>query len=138
MLDSHIGYGAPHKQDTAAAHGEPLGEEEVRLAKRFYGWPEDEKFYVPDGVYEHFAAGVGARGASLRREWTQLFDAYRAGYPELATEIDLMQRRELPAEWDHNLPVFPPDAKGLAGREASGKVLNVLARKHPLARRWLS
>jgi transketolase len=133
VLDSHIGYGAPHKQDTAAAHGEPLGEEEVRLAKRFYGWPEDEKFYVPDGVYEHFAAGVGTRGESLRREWTQLFDAYRAGYPELATEIDLMQRRELPAEWDHNLPVFPPDAKGLAGREASGKVLNVLAENIP----WL-
>ena len=133
VLDSHIGYGAPHKQDTAAAHGEPLGEEEVRLAKRFYGWPEDEKFYVPDGVYEHFGAGVGARGESLRQDWSQLFDAYRARYPELATEIDLMQRRELPAAWDHNLPVFPPDAKGLAGREASGKVLNVLAENIP----WL-
>jgi transketolase len=133
VLDSHIGYGAPHKQDTAAAHGEPLGEEEVRLAKRFYGWPEDEKFYVPDGVYEHFAAGVGTRGASLRREWTQLLDAYRAEHPELAIEIDLMQHRELPPAWDHNLPVFPPDAKGIAGREASGKVLNVLAQNIP----WL-
>ena len=133
VLDSHIGYGAPHKQDTAAAHGEPLGEEEIRLAKRFYGWPEDEKFYIPDGVYEHFSAGVGTRGASLRREWTQLLDAYRAEYPELAIEIDLMQHRELPPAWDHNLPVFPPDAKGIAGREASGKVLNVLAQNIP----WL-
>ncbi|HEU4767000.1 MAG TPA: transketolase, partial [Pyrinomonadaceae bacterium] len=133
VLDSHIGYGAPHKQDTAAAHGEPLGEEEVRLAKRFYGWPEDEKFYVPDGIYEHFAAGVGTRGASLRREWTQLLDDYRAEYHELAIEIDLMQHRELPPAWDHHLPVFPPDAKGIAGREASGKVLNVLAQNIP----WL-
>jgi len=133
VLDSHIGYGAPHKQDTAAAHGEPLGDDEVRLAKRSYEWPEDEKFFVPDGVDEHFAAGVGTRGASLRREWTQLLDAYRAQYPELANEIDLMQRRELPVGWDHNLPVFPPDAKGIAGREASGKVLNVLAQNIP----WL-
>jgi transketolase len=133
VLDSHIGYGAPHKQDTAAAHGEPLGEEEARLAKRFYGWPEDEKFYIPDGVYEHFAAGVGTRGASLRREWSQLLNAYRDEYPELAIEIELMQYRELPPAWDHNLPVFPPDAKGIAGREASGKVLNVLAQNIP----WL-
>jgi len=133
VLDSHIGYGAPHKQDTAAAHGEPLGEEEVRLAKRFYGWPEDEKFYVPDGVYEHFAEGVGTRGASLRCEWKQLLDSYRAEYPDLAVEIDMMQDRELPPGWDHNLPVFPADAKGIAGREASGKVLNVLAQSIP----WL-
>ena len=126
ILDSHIGYGSPNKQDTAAAHGEPLGEEEVRLVKRSYEWPEDEKFLVPDGVYEHFAAGVGARGASLRREWTELLEAYRIKHPELANEIELMQRRELPIEWDRNLPVFPTDAKGIAGREASGKVLNVL------------
>ena len=127
ILDSHIGYGSPNKQDTAAAHGEPLGEEEVRLVKRSYEWPEDEKFLVPDGVYEHFAAGVGARGASLRREWTELLEAYRIKHTELANEIELMQRRELPIEWDRNLPVFPTDAKGIAGREASGKVLNVLA-----------
>jgi transketolase len=133
VLDSHIGYGAPHKQDTAAAHGEPLGEEEVRLAKHSYGWPEDEKFFIPDGVYEHFAAGVGRRGASLRHEWTKLLDSYRVEYPALANEIDLMQRRELPVAWDQNLPVFPPDAKGIAGREASGKVLNVLAQNIP----WL-
>jgi transketolase len=131
ILDSHIGYGAPHKQDTAAAHGEPLGDEEIRLSKRFYGWPEDAKFLVPDGVYEHFAAGIGARGAKARQQWTALFAAYRAKYPELATEIDQMQRRELPAGWDRNLPVFPVDAKGIAGRDASGKVLNVLAQNIP-------
>jgi len=131
ILDSHIGYGSPHKQDTAGAHGEPLGEEEVRLTKRDYGWPEDAKFLVPNGVYENFAAGIGARGAEARRQWTELFAAYRAKYPELATEIDQMQRRELPAGWDRNLPVFPADPKGMAGREASGKVLNVLAQNIP-------
>jgi transketolase len=131
ILDSHIGYGSPHKQDTAAAHGEPLGDEEVQLTKRSYGWPEDEKFLVPNGVYEHFASGVGTRGASLRREWTKLMEAYRVKYPELANEIDLMQRRELPTGWDNDLPVFPADAKGIAGRDASGKVLNVLAQNIP-------
>ena len=131
VLDSHIGYGAPHKQDTSAAHGEPLGDEEVRLSKRFYGWPEDAKFLVPDGVREHFAAGVGARGAEARSRWTELFAAYRAKYPDLATEIDQMQRRDLPAGWDRDLPVFPADAKGMAGRDASGKVLNVLAQRIP-------
>ena len=131
VLDSHIGYGAPHKQDTAAAHGEPLGDEEIRLAKRSYGWPEQAKFFVPEGVYRHFAAGIGARGADARRTWLQLFDAYRAKYPDLAIEIDVLERRELPAGWDHNLPVFPADPKGLAGREASGKVLNLLAQNIP-------
>jgi len=131
VLDSHIGYGSPNKQDTSAAHGEPLGEEEVRLTKRSYGWPEDEKFLVPDGVYDCFTSGIGARGARLRREWMELFDSYRTKYPGLANEIELMQRRELPAGWDSNLPVFPSDAKGIAGREASGKVLNVLAQNIP-------
>ena len=131
ILDSHIGYGSPHKQDTAEAHGEPLGDEEIRLTKRSYGWPENAKFLVPDGVYEHFAAGIGVRGAKARQEWTKLFDAYRGTYPELAAEIDQMQRRELPAGWDRNLPVFPADSKGMAGREASGKVLNVLAQNIP-------
>jgi transketolase len=131
ILDSHIGYGSPHLHDTAAAHGEPLGEEEVRLTKRAYGWPEDAKFLVPDGVREHFAAGIGRRGADLRRQWTELFGGYRAGYPELAAEVEQMQRRELPAGWDRNLPVFPADAKGLAGRDASAKVLNVLAQNIP-------
>ncbi len=131
ILDSHIGYGSPHKQDTAEAHGEPLGDEEVRLTKRFYGWPEDARFLVPPGVYEHFAAGVGARGAATRRRWTELYDAYRARYPELANEIHLMQGRELPAKWDANLPTFPADPKGIAGRDASGRVLNVLAQNIP-------
>ena len=131
VLDSHIGYGAPHKQDTAAAHGEPLGEEEIRLAKRFYGWPEDAKFLVPDGVYGHFKAGIGARGADARRKWLGQFDAYRAKYPELATEIELLERRELPSAWDRNFPVFPADAKGVAGRDASGKTLNILAQNIP-------
>jgi transketolase len=131
VLDSHIGYGSPHKQDTSAAHGEPLGDDEIRLCKRAYGWPEDAKFLVPEGVYEHFTAGVGARGVKARREWTELFEAYRANYPELGIEIDLMQRRELPAGWERNLPIFPADAKGIAGRDASGKVLNVLAENIP-------
>jgi transketolase len=133
VLDSHIGYGSPHKQDTSAAHGEPLGDEEIRLCKRIYGWPEDAKFLVPDGVYERFAAGIGERGRQARHKWTEQFEAYRAKYPDLATEIELMQRRELPAGWDRNLPIFPPDPIGIAGREASGKVLNVLAQNIP----WL-
>jgi transketolase len=131
VLDSHIGYGSPHKQNTAAAHGEPLGDDEVRLAKRAYGWPEDAKFLVPDGVYEHFKAGIGKRGHDVRQKWTELFGAYREKYPELATEIEQMQKRELPAGWDRNLPVFPADPKGIAGRDASGKVLNVLAQNIP-------
>jgi transketolase len=131
ILDSHIGYGAPHKQDTSAAHGEPLGDDEVRLAKRAYGWPEDAKFLVPDDVPKHFAAGIGARGADLRRKWNTLVAGYRAQHPDLANEIDLMQRRDLPAGWDSALPTFPADAKGIAGRDASGKVLNALAQHIP-------
>jgi len=131
ILDSHIGYGSPHKQDTAAAHGEPLGEDEIRLTKRSYGWPEDAKFLVPNGVREHFAAGIGARGAKARRQWADTFASYAVKNPELANEIDLMQRRELPVGWDKHLPVFPADPKGIAGREASGKVLNVLAQNIP-------
>jgi transketolase len=131
ILDSHIGYGSPHKQDTAEAHGEPLGDDEVKLTKRAYGWPEDAKFLVPDGVREYFKAGIGQRGADARKKWTELLAAYRAKFPELATEIDQMQRRELPVGWDRNLPVFPADPKGIAGREASGKVLNVLAQNVP-------
>ena len=131
ILDSHIGYGSPHKHDTAAAHGEPLGDAEVRLAKQSYGWPEDAQFLVPDSVREHFNAGIGARGAAARSQWTALFASYRAAHPELATEIEQMQRRDLPAGWDRNLPVFPADPKGIAGRDASGKVLNVLAQNIP-------
>jgi transketolase len=131
VLDSHIGYGSPHKQDTAEAHGEPLGDEEIRLVKKFYGWPEDAKFLVPDGIYGHFKDGIGKRGHDARTKWTQLFATYRKQFPDLANEIELMQRRDLPAEWDRNLPVFSADPKGLAGRDASGKVLNVLAQNIP-------
>jgi transketolase len=131
VLDSHIGYGSPHKHDTAEAHGEPLGEEEIRLTKRAYGWPEDAKFLVPEGVREHFASGIGRRGAEAHRQWTELLAAYRSNYPELATEIDQMQQRQLPVGWDRNLPLFPTDPKGIAGREASGKVLNQLAQNIP-------
>jgi transketolase len=131
ILDSHIGYGSPHKHDSAEAHGEPLGEDEIRLTKRAYGWPEDAKFLVPDGVYEHFNRGIGVRGAAARREWTKLFSDYRKANPALGTEIDQIQRRELPAGWDRNLPVFAADPKGIAGRDASGKVLNVLAQNIP-------
>jgi transketolase len=133
VLDTHIGYGSPHKQDTSAAHGEPLGDDEVRLTKRAYGWPEDAKFLVPDGVRQHFAAGIGKRGADARAAWTKKFEDYRAKFPDLATEIEQMQKRELPAGWDRNLPTFPSDPNGMAGRDASGKVLNVIAQNIP----WL-
>ena len=131
ILDTHIGYGSPHRQDTAAAHGEPLGPEEVKLTKRAYGWPEDAQFLVPDGVVEHFAQGVGARGAADHAGWNELMARYRTAHPALAAEIDAMQKRELPAGWDRNLPTFAPDAKGIAGRDASNKVLNVLAQNIP-------
>jgi transketolase len=133
ILDSHIGYGSPHKVDTSAAHGEPLGEDEVRLAKRAYHWPENADFLVPEGVREHFADGIGRRGGKARRDWESMFAKYRDRFPDLATEIDQMQRRELPAGWDRNLPSFAPDANGIAGRDASGQALNVLAQNIP----WL-
>ena len=131
ILDSHIGYGSPHKMDTSAAHGEPLGVEEVRLVKRAYHWPEDAQFLVPDGVVQRFADGIGQRGGKARAEWETMFGEYRKQFADLATEIDLMERRELPAGWDRNLPSFPADAKGIAGRDASSKVLNVLAQNIP-------
>jgi transketolase len=133
VLDSHIGYGSPNKVDSAAAHGEPLGDEEVRLAKRAYDWPEDAKFLVPDGVREQFKSGIGTRGAELRGAWEELLSAYHREFPELATEIDQMQRRELPEGWDRDLPSFPPDITGIAGRDASGEVLNALGKNIP----WL-
>ena len=133
IVDSHIAYGAPHKQDTKEAHGEPLGEDEIRLAKRNYGWPEDAKFLVPDGVREHFAAGIGARGHELRTGWEDLFARYGKEHPQLADQVTRMQRRQLPDGWDKNLPVFPADPKGIASRDSSAKVLNVLAQNVP----WL-
>jgi transketolase len=133
IVDSHIGYGAPHKQDTSAAHGEPLGEDEVRLAKRSYGWPEDAKFLVPEGVRENFADGIGVRGRELREEWQAHFESYRRCHPELAEGLERMQHREPPPGWDAGLPVFPTSDKGLATRDSSGKVLNAIAQRHP----WL-
>jgi transketolase len=133
IVDSHIGYGSPHREDTPAAHGEPLGEEEIRATKRIYGWPEDAKFLVPDGVREHFQEGIGKRGRELRTAWQSRFQQYKAEFPLPADEIERMQRRDLPDGWDKDLPVFPADAKGLAGRESSSKVLNAIAKNLP----WL-
>jgi transketolase len=133
VVDSHIGYGSPHKQDSYEAHGEPLGEAEVKLAKQNYGWPEDAKFLVPDGVYQHFQNGVGARGNNDRTAWNALFAEYSKKFPELAARLNKMQRRALPDGWDKNLPNFPADPKGMATRESSGKVLNALAQNIP----WL-
>ena len=131
IVDSHIGYGAPNKQDTHSAHGEPLGEEEIRLTKRYYGWPEDARFLVPDEVPAHFQQGMGKRGKELRSAWMARFADYQAKYPELAGHLYQMQHRQLPDGWDRKVPVFPPDAKGLAGREVSGIVLNALAAAIP-------
>ena len=133
IVDSHIAFGSPNKQDTHSAHGEPLGEEEVRLTKRNYGWPEDAKFLVPDGVYDHFRSGVGARGATARAAWTAKFADYVKQHPDLAAQLSQMQRRQLPDDWDKDLPVFPADPKGLATRESSSKVLNAAAKNIP----WL-
>ena len=133
IVDSHIAYGAPHKEDTSAAHGEPLGAEEIRLTKRTYDWPEDAQFLVPDGVYEHFQDEFGKRGRGLREAWLAMFEDYRRQYPELAEQGDRMFRRQLPDGWDRNLPTFPADPKGLATREASGQVLNAVAQQIP----WL-
>jgi transketolase len=133
VVDSHIGYGSPHKQDSNAAHGEPLGEEEVRLVKKFYGWPEDAKFLVPEGVREHFREGIGKRGRELRGQWQKLYSAYSQKYPEMADGLERMRHHELPEGWDKNLPTFPADAKGLATRDSSGRVLNAVAQNVP----WL-
>jgi len=133
ILDSHIGWGSPHKQDTADAHGEPLGEEEVRETKRAYGWPEDAEFLVPEGVYEHFAKGIGERGERLHREWERLRDGYRREHASLAEAIEQMQRRELPDGWDAEIPSFDADEKGLATRKSSQQVLNAIAPRLP----WL-
>jgi transketolase len=133
IVDSHIGWGSPHKQDTAAAHGEPLGEEEVRETKRAYGWPEDAQFLVPGGVKERFAEGVGRRGAELSAAWKARLDAYASEHPDLAAEIEAMQRRELPAGWDADVPSFEADEKGIATRKASNAVQNAIAARLP----WL-
>jgi len=133
IVESHIGYGSPNRQDTSAVHGEPLGEEEIKLTKRAYGWPEDAKFLVPDDVYEHFRQGIGKRGRELRQNWESEFKEYEKAHPQLANEIHQMQRRDLPDDWEKSVPVFPTDAKGVAGRDSSAKVLNAVAQKIP----WL-
>ena len=133
IVDSHIGYGSPHRQDTREAHGEALGEEEVRLTKKFYGWPEDAKFLVPDGVLQDFAGGVGKRGRETHESWMKKFQDYKAQFPDLVRQYELMSKRELPDGWDKNLPVFPADPKGLATRDSGGKVLNAIAQAVP----WL-
>jgi len=133
IVDSHIAWGAPNKQDTSAAHGEPLGEEEIRLTKRNYNWPEEAKFHVPDGVYEHFRNGIAKRGGALRDAWFARIPEYKSKYPDLAQQFYRMQHRQLPEGWDKDLPTFPADSKGLATREASGKVLNCIGRNVP----WL-
>ncbi|MGJ0492490.1 transketolase [Methylobacter sp.] len=133
IVQSHIGYGAPNKHDTKEAHGEPLGDEEVRLAKIAYGWNPDAQFYVPDEVPAHFRDQFGQRGAMARSDWAEQFAAYRQKFPDLAEQIDRMQRGDLPDGWDSGLPDFPADAKGMATRESSGKVLNAIAGKMP----WL-
>lgn len=133
VIDSHIGCGAPHKQDTSDAHGEPLGEDEARLAKRSYGWPEDAKFLVPDGVRDHVHDAITKRCRPSRDAWVAGLAAYQDKYPELADRLQCIEDGELPPRWDTGLPKFPTDAKGIASREASGKVLNILARHYP----WL-
>jgi len=133
VVDSHIGYGSPNKQDTSNAHGEPLGEAEVKLVKKNYGWPEDAKFLVPDGIYDQFKNGVGKRGAEARAAWKAKFEEYKKQFPQLADQLSRMQSGQLPDAWDKDLPSFPADSKGMATRDSSGKVLNVLAKNIP----WL-
>jgi len=133
VVDSHIGYGSPHKQDSYEAHGEPLGEAEVKLVKKNYGWPEDAKFLVPDGVYDRFKNGVGKRGAEARAAWTAKFEEYKKQFPQQAEQLNRMQSGQLPDGWDKDLPNFPADPKGMATRESSGKTLNALAKNIP----WL-
>ena len=133
VVDSHIGYGSPHKQDTYEAHGEPLGEGEVKLVKKNYGWPEDAKFLVPDGVYDQFKNGIGKRGAEAHSAWNAKLVEYKKQFPQLADQLNRMQNGQLPDGWDKNLPSFPADPKGMATRESSGKTLNALAANIP----WL-
>ncbi|MEP6688612.1 MAG: transketolase [Gemmatimonadales bacterium] len=133
IVDSHIGYGAPHRQDTKEAHGEALGEDEVRLAKQFYGWDPDEHFLIPDGVREHFQSQLGRRGAAEHAAWNGLVTAYEQKFPDLGIHVGCMPRHTLPPDWDADLPSFAADPKGVAGRDASAKAENAIARRVP----WL-
>ncbi len=133
VVHSQIAYGAPKKAGTAAAHGEPLGDEEIVGTKKFYGWPEDKTFYVPDGVMEHFQQGIGARGQALNAGWLEMIGRYKAEYPELAAELEMINQHELPDGWDKEIPSYEADKKGIASRESSGKILNAIAPHVP----WL-
>jgi transketolase len=130
-LKTVIGYGSPNKADTHGAHGEPLGAEEIKLTKKGYGWPEDQSFLVPDGVYDRFKQGIGKRGADVHAAWTKLWNDYKSKFPKEAGELETMEKRELPAGWDKDIPTFPADAKGLATRDSSGQVLNAIAKHVP-------
>jgi transketolase len=130
-VKTHIGYGSPNKQDTKEAHGEALGADEVKLTKKVYGWPEDAQFLVPDGVYAHFQNGIGKRGAEARAAWQKTFADYKAKHPDLAAQIETLEKRDLPGGWDKEIPAFPTDAKGLATRDSSGQVLNAIAKNVP-------
>jgi transketolase len=132
VVHSVIGYGSP-KAGSEKAHGEPLGEDNIRATKRAYGWPEDKSFHIPDGVLDHFREALGGRGGALRDEWVAMVDRYRGQYPAEAAELDLLLKDKLPADWDADIPVFPADAKGLASRDSGGKVLNAIAARVP----WL-
>ena len=132
VVHSHIGYGSP-VEDSPKAHGEPFGVEGIKATKRFFGLPEDADFYIPNGVYDSFGSGVGARGRAARQEWEAMFERYRKAFPDLAGEIDQMQRRDLPGGWEEALPAFPPDPKGMATRDSSGQVENAVAQAVP----WL-
>jgi transketolase len=133
VVQSHIAWGSPNKQDTHGAHGEPLGDDEIKLTKEVYGFPPDQKFYIPEGVPQHFQQGIGARGAKAHAEWQALFAKYKTAHPQLAAELELLQRRELPAGWDTGLPSYPADPKGKASRDSGGEVLNAIAKNVP----WL-
>ena len=132
VVHSVIGWGSP-KAGSEKAHGEPLGEDNVRATKKAYGWPEDKSFYVPEGVAEHFHGAIADRGEALREKWEATVEQYRAAHPDLAAELDLMLKDKLPEGWDADIPVFPADEKGLASRDSGGKVLNALAARVP----WL-
>ncbi|WP_099210656.1 transketolase [Gluconobacter cerinus] len=132
VLKTVIGYGAPKKAGTASAHGEPLGKDEIKGAKAAYGWPENAgDFYVPDGVQEHFAEGLGKRGAAASAQWRELFSAYKEAHPKEAAELEAIFEHRLPEGWDKDIPVYEADAKGVASRASSGQVLNAVAKNLP-------
>ncbi len=131
IVRSIIGYGAPNKQNTHGAHGAPLGWDEVALAKENYGFPADEKFFIPDGVIEHFQSGIGTRGADAYQAWNEIWTSYQVAHPDKAGELKAMFARHLPEGWDKDIPVFEPSKKGDATRNSSGKVLNAIAANIP-------